>query len=62
MKFNGLIVLRLLPLFLVLVITVVSFAGCQVIGDIFKAGFWAGVILVVIILAIVLWIVAKTKR
>jgi hypothetical protein len=38
-------------------------AGCQVIGGIFKAGVWAGVLLVVVIIAIVVFVIrAMSKR
>lgn len=34
-------------------------SGCEVIGGIFKAGLWAGIIVVVIVVAIVIWIIRK---
>lgn len=37
-------------------------SGCQVIGDIFKAGVWVGIIVVVIIIALVLWLIGKAKK
>ena len=33
--------------------------GCEVIGDIFEAGIWVGVIVVVGIIALVIWLIAK---
>jgi hypothetical protein len=36
-----------------------ALSGCEVIGDIFQAGVWVGVILVVGVLALVGYIVAK---
>ena len=38
-----------------------SFAltGCEVVGDIFKAGVWTGVVLVVAVLGLIGWLVAK---
>ncbi|HMC84507.1 MAG TPA: hypothetical protein VKI61_03245 [Chitinophagaceae bacterium] len=42
-----------------LLVTCLSFAGCQAIGDIFKAGVWSGVILVVGIIALIIFIIAK---
>ena len=35
--------------------------SCQAIGDIFKAGVWVGVIVVVAIVGIILWLVGKSK-
>lgn len=34
-------------------------SGCQLIGDIFKAGVWAGVLMVVVVVALVIFVVAK---
>jgi len=34
-------------------------SSCQAIGDIFKAGMWVGVIVVVLIIALVLWLIRK---
>jgi hypothetical protein len=34
-------------------------SGCQAIGDIFKAGMWTGVIVVILIVAIVIFIISK---
>ncbi|WP_353721351.1 hypothetical protein [Dyadobacter sp. 676] len=44
-----------------LIILLLSFTltSCELIGDIFKTGVWTGVILVVGIIAIVIWLLAK---
>ncbi|PZX61152.1 hypothetical protein LV84_00140 [Algoriphagus ratkowskyi] len=42
--------------FLVLMITM---TGCSVVGDIFEAGLWVGVIIVVLVIAIVFWVIKK---
>jgi hypothetical protein len=36
-----------------------SLSSCELIGDIFKAGMWVGVILVVGIIALILFILRK---
>ncbi|WP_169337682.1 hypothetical protein [Segetibacter koreensis] len=36
--------------------------SCQAIADIFKAGMWVGVIVVVLIVALVLWLIGKMRR
>lgn len=36
--------------------------GCEAIGDIFKAGMWVGVIVVVLIVALVLWLIGKVRK
>jgi hypothetical protein len=50
----------LLTVFLVLLLAVVA-SGCSVIGGIFKAGFWTGIIVVVLIVAALLFLVAKAR-
>jgi hypothetical protein len=35
------------------------FTGCQVIGDIFQAGVWVGVIVVVLVIVIIFWLFRK---
>lgn len=37
----------------------VSFTSCQAIEGIFKAGFWAGIIVVIIVVALIIWIIRK---
>ena len=34
--------------------------GCQMIGDIFKAGVWTGVVIVVAVVGIVVWLIARS--
>lgn len=34
-------------------------SSCEVIGGIFKAGAWMGAIVVILILALVIWVIAK---
>ncbi len=34
--------------------------GCQIVGDIFKAGVWTGVVLVVAVIGIVIWLIARS--
>jgi hypothetical protein len=45
--------------FLPLIALLVSLSSCQVIGDIFKAGVWSGVILVVVVVGLVIFLLAK---
>ena len=35
------------------------FAGCELVGDIFKAGVWTGVIIVVAVIAGIIFLVKK---
>jgi hypothetical protein len=50
-----LVPLRILALF------TVALTGCEVIGDIFKAGVWVGVLLVLLVIGIIVWLVTRTK-
>ena len=52
--------MQILLLLLVLLSTV-ALGGCEVIGDIFQAGVWVGVILVVLLLAAVGFVVGKLR-
>jgi hypothetical protein len=38
-----------------------SMSGCEVIGDIFKAGIWVGIVGVVLVVGLVLFIFGKMK-
>ena len=38
-----------------------SASGCQVAGGIFKAGLWVGIIMAVVVVALVMFIVNKTR-
>lgn len=44
-----------------LVAASMTLSGCEVVGGIFKAGMWVGVLFVVIIIAIVGFIAAKIR-
>ena len=35
------------------------FTSCEVVEGIFKVGFWAGIIVVVLIIAIIIWLIKK---
>lgn len=53
--------MRIWLLFLLLVATLTA-SSCEVIGDIFKAGFWVGTIVVVILIVGVGFLVSLFKR
>lgn len=36
--------------------------GCEVVGDIFEAGMWVGIIIVVAVIALILWLISKFRR
>jgi hypothetical protein len=37
----------------------VSLSSCEVIGDIFKAGVWVGVLVVVAVIALIIFLISK---
>ena len=57
MKKNNFINLGLILGFLT-----ISLSSCEVIGSIFKAGMWTGLIIVAIIIAIILYFVSRSKK
>lgn len=46
---------------LILLLSVVSYPGCEFIGDIFKAGIWVGIIIVIAIIAVITLIIKMFK-
>jgi hypothetical protein len=42
-----------------LLLVMVSLSSCELIGDIFKAGVWVGVLIVVVILALIIFLISK---
>lgn len=52
-QFNSIIFLALL-LFMV--------SGCQVVGDIFKAGVWVGILAVVGVIVLIFWLIGRARK
>jgi hypothetical protein len=48
-------------LFVLLLLSPVVLTGCEVIGDIFKAGVWTGILLVIVIIGIIVWLFTRSK-
>jgi uncharacterized membrane protein YkvI len=47
--------------FTLLVISTMMLAGCELVGDIFQAGVWMGVILVILVVGLVVWLFSKAR-
>jgi uncharacterized membrane protein YkvI len=47
--------------FILLVISTMTLAGCEIIGNIFEAGVWVGVILVVLVIGLVVWLLSRGR-
>jgi hypothetical protein len=45
-----------------LILITLVLTGCEVIGDIFSAGVYTGIFVVVVIIAIVIWIFVKMSN
>jgi hypothetical protein len=48
-------------LFVLLSFSAVLLTGCEMIGDIFQAGVWTGVILVVLVIGAIVWLLTRSK-
>lgn len=54
---------RLNPLIAILMVFLAtSLSSCQAIGDIFKAGIWVGIIIVVAVVGLIVWIAGKGSK
>jgi len=58
MQRNFTLTFSLLPLLLI----TMMFSGCEFIGDVFKAGIWVGIIVIIAILAVVGLLVRMFKK
>ena len=39
-----------------------ALSSCEIVGGIFKAGFWTAIILIVLVVALILWLVGRSRR
>jgi uncharacterized membrane protein YkvI len=44
-----------------LIVSITMLAGCELVGDIFEAGVWFGVILVILVVGLVVWLFSKAR-
>lgn len=49
---------RTIPLVLIAFVCT-TLSSCELIGGIFKAGVWSGILIVVVVVALIIWILAK---
>ncbi|MBL7737463.1 MAG: phosphatidate cytidylyltransferase [Chitinophagaceae bacterium] len=38
------------------------FSSCEVVGGIFKAGMWSGILVVVLVFILVFWLIARSRK
>ena len=48
--------------FAFLALLMFSLSSCELIGDIFKAGVWTGLLLVAAVIALVIWIISRFMK
>jgi hypothetical protein len=46
---------------MLLFISTLTLAGCEIVGNIFEAGVWVGVILVVVIIGFIVWLFTRLR-
>lgn len=46
---------------LLVVLLLLPLAGCEVIGGIFKAGVWVGIIMAAVVVIGIMWVVTKAR-
>jgi hypothetical protein len=49
-------------LWLLAIATAMTLSSCEVIGGIFKAGFWTAIIVIVLVVGLILWLVGRGRR
>lgn len=47
---------------LTFVMMLLTFTSCEVIGDIFSAGFYTGLFVVVAVIVLIIWLISKGRR
>jgi TRAP-type C4-dicarboxylate transport system permease large subunit len=48
--------------YVMLALLMFAFSSCEAIGDIFKAGIWTGLLLVVVVIALVIWLISRFRK
>jgi hypothetical protein len=48
--------------YLILAVLASSLTSCELVGDIFKAGVWTGLLLVAVVIALVIWLITRFRR
>lgn len=47
---------------LFLLAVMVTLSSCELVGDIFRAGFYVGIIIVIVVIALIVWLVSRFRR
>jgi hypothetical protein len=45
-----------------IILMVMTLSGCEAFGDIFSAGVYTGIMIVVVVIVVIVWIIAKLGK
>jgi len=48
--------------YVILALLMLSLSSCELIGDIFEAGVWVGILLVAAVIALVIWLISRFMK
>lgn len=51
-----------MPKYFLLLLLTLTLGACELVGDIFKVGLWAGLVIAVIAIALISWLIHKLRR
>jgi hypothetical protein len=52
---------KLSTLWICAIAMVMTLSSCEIVGGIFKAGFWTAIILIVLVIILILWLVRRMR-
>lgn len=56
-------IMKFRPLYVFFSLVIISFfSSCEVVGDIFEAGVWSGILIVAAVVALIIFVVAKMMK
>jgi hypothetical protein len=50
------------PVLAALAMIMFTTSSCEVVGGIFKAGMWTGIIVIVLIVVLVIWLIGRSRK
>ncbi len=52
---------KLSTLWICAIAMVMTLSSCEIVGGIFKAGFWTAIILIVLVIILILWLIRRMR-
>lgn len=49
-------------LWITALVLVTTLSSCEVVGGIFKAGFWTAIILIVLVVVLIIWLMRRGRK